>query len=148
MLTLAAAGCGGHSGATSAAEQRQWVANAGGVIDQFRRDVEQSTVAGDTIASSRAALHDQSDLFALLLAYTDFGGCAKMVDNLGLPAHPFAAAATSLSEACGPLERAASLFTRSTSRSDARSLLAASHEALAATPLLNRARFELAAAAR
>jgi len=136
------AGCGSSAGGRQG--DRQWVANASGVIDQLRLDENLSSAGDVNLASARRALHDDSDLYALVLAYSDFGGCRSMVDNVGTTKHRFRRVVTTLEQACIRLQRAATLFTRSAAENDPRALLAASLEAQRALPLLDRARLELA----
>ncbi len=101
--------------------------------------------AGDTLPAARHALRDDSDLYALVLAYTDFGGCRTMVSGLGSPSTRLAPVKTALATACGHLERASALFTQSTKGTDPGVLLAASRQALDASPILYQAGFRLAA---
>ncbi len=58
---------------------REWVANAAGVIDQLNDRCRRRRARGPDLATARRSLRDLSDLFGLLVAYTDFGGCNKMV---------------------------------------------------------------------
>jgi hypothetical protein len=113
------------------------------VIDELQRDLVLSASAGDTIADARRVLHAGSDLYTVLVAYTDFGGCRHMVSAVGAPPAGFAKVAQTLHAACAKFERAATLFTRATTKSDPRALLAATRLADKATPLLLRAREQL-----
>jgi hypothetical protein len=141
VATLALTGCGATPQPHAA--DREWAANAANLIDQLRGDVVLTWNAGDTLPAARRALRDDSDLYALVLAYTDFGGCRTMVSGLGSPSTKLAPVKTALATACGHLERASALFTASTKGTDPRALLAASRQALDASPILYRAGFQL-----
>ena len=136
------AGCGGTSHPVVATE-RQLVANTGGVIDELERDVLLAGSSGDTIVAARQALHNESSLYTILVAYTDFGGCNHMVSAAGPPAERLARVERTLATACTLFERAAGLFTQAVTRHDASALLAASRTMLRASPLLARAKAEL-----
>jgi hypothetical protein len=125
---------------------RQWVANTTGVVEQLRRDVTLTQVTGQTLATAGGALRDDSALYVLLLAYSDFGGCDRMVGQAGDAPPSTPQLQRTLSATCRRLQAAAKLFTRATKNDDAHALLAASREASAASPLLVRARLQLAAA--
>jgi hypothetical protein len=147
VVAIACSGCGGTTRSHAApGRDREWAANAGNLIDQLRGDVVLTWNAGDTLPAARRALGNDSDLYALVLAYTDFGGCGTMVSGLGSPSARLVPVKTALATACGHLQRASALFTRSTRDTDPRSLLAASRQALDASSLLYTARFRLAAA--
>ena len=141
-------GCGGavRPHATPPPADRQWMSNAGNLIDQLRGDVVLTWNAGGTLPEARRALGNDSDLYALLLAYTDFGGCGKMLSGLGSPSTKLTPVKADLVSACGHLERASTLFTRSAKNTDPKALLAATRQALEAKPILYRAGFQLAAA--
>jgi hypothetical protein len=144
VAVLALTGCGATSRPDAGARpDREWAANAGNLIDQLRGDVVLTWNAGDTLPAARHALSDNSDLYALVLAYTDFGGCRTMVSGLGSPSTKLAPVKTALATACAHLERASTLFTQSTKATDPRALLAASRQALDASPILYRAGFQL-----
>ena len=139
--------CGGGSVQAPRSAASEWTANTAGVIDQLRSD----TVAasdGDSISSARAVLHDESRLYGLLVAYSDFGGCRHMVAAVGDPPLGFRVVAATLARACTRLQHAAALFTRAASRSDAAALFAASRAVAVAAPLLERAELELRSASR
>jgi hypothetical protein len=144
----ALAACGGHSArtGTAAVTAPPFPANAAGLIAQLHADlvVGSQQVAG--LRSARQALHNESDLMALLIAYDDFGSCSAMVRNAGTAGTRFARVVTTLTSACRYLERASQLFGTAASRSDAGALLAASRTTLLASPLLFRATAELVAA--
>ncbi len=112
------------------------------MIDQLRGDV--LGVAGaDRIPAARAALADDSQLYGLLVAFSDVAGCRHMVASLGLRPARFVTAERLLVRACGPLHRAAALFTKATTRSDPQALVAAVRQANAALPFLDRAKLAL-----
>jgi hypothetical protein len=144
LTTLAA--CGGSSTTRTTQADREWSANASGVIDQLRRDLVLAASGGDTLASARLALGDVSRLYTILVAYTDFGGCRHMVAAAGATPARYRPARAVLVSACGLLERGAALFTRATTRHDAGALLAAARTTARAAPLLLRARAALEAA--
>jgi hypothetical protein len=145
VAVVVLAGCGGASGVSrpTVSAEGEWVANARGVVDQLRGDVQIAGQGVTSLPTATHALRDESELYAQLLAYTDFGGCLRMTASLGTAAARYRRAEATLRAACRHLERAAALFTRSTTRSSPRFLLAASREAEKASPLLNQARFEL-----
>src|SRR5581483_6480565 len=129
-----AAGCGGraHRAASSTGE---WRSNALGVLVQLREDVSLTATGSSTLAEARRALTNDSDLYALLLAYSDLGGCRATVAHAGAPPE----LERVLARPVRMLERAAASFTRATTRSDPRALLRAARQAHAAEPLLVRA---------
>lgn len=133
----------GETPVPRAGTDREWVANTSGVIDQLERDVVLAGSGGDTMNAARQALQRQSNLYTILVAYTDFGGCNHMVSAAGTPTGRFARVERSLAAACTLLQRAAVLFTRAATRHDARALLTATRTALRASPLLVRAKTEL-----
>lgn len=140
MLTLlVVAGCSSGRQQPPASE---WPAGAVVVIEQLRGDV--LAVAGaDRVAAGRAALTDESQLYGLLVAFSDVAGCGHMVSSLGVRPTRFAAAGRLLARACGPLRQAAALFTRAATRTDPRVLVAAVRQADAALVQLDRARLAL-----
>jgi hypothetical protein len=146
--TLAAAAtvvlpaCGGGSSQVSQSASREWTANAAGVIDQLRADTVVAS-DGDSLASARAALGDESRLYGLLVAYSDFGGCRHMVGAVGGAPAGLRPVAVTLGRACTRLQLASTLFTRAASRSDARALVAAARAVDGAVSLLVRADLEL-----
>jgi hypothetical protein len=129
-----------------AATDREFIANTSGVIDQLDQDVSVATPAGIDLTAARAALRNESDLFGLLIAYSDFGGCNKMVAAIGEAPPHFRVVVRQLTVACARFERGAALFTRAASKRDARALLAASRQIKAAAALLYRATLGFAAA--
>jgi hypothetical protein len=121
---------------------REWTANARGVVAQLREDVV--AVSGyDRLAAARAGLRDESQLYGLLVAYTDFGGCRHMVAAVGLAPPRLAGVARSLRAACLHLQRAAGLFTRAVAQHAPPLLVKATPEAEAAVLSLNAAALEL-----
>jgi len=142
---LVGCGAGEASRGTPAPTDHEWIANASGVIDQLDEDVAAVTTTGTSLAAARRALHDESDLFALLVAYSDFGGCNKMVAGVGEAPPSFRVVVRDLTAACWRFERGAALFTAAASHSDARALVAASRQVKAAAVLLYRATLRLAA---
>jgi hypothetical protein len=113
------------------------------VIDQLERDVVLAGSGGSTLPTARQALQHPSNLYTILVAYTDFGGCNHMVSAAGAAAVRFVRVERSLAAACTLLQRAAVLFTRAATRHDARALLTATRTTLRASPLLIRAKTEL-----
>jgi hypothetical protein len=137
-----AAGCGAGAAAPTGHE---WIANARGVVGQLRTDVV--AVSGyDRVGVARSGLRDDSQLYGLLVAYTDFGGCGHMVAAVGVEPPGSARAVQSLRRGCLHLHRADLLFTRAVARRAPRLLVAATREALAAVPFLDAAELELAQA--
>ena len=134
-----AAGCG--AGAPPPTD-REWLANARGVVEQLRTDVV-AVASYDRVGLARVGLRNDSQLYGLLVAYTDFGGCRHMVTAVGAAPPRHAAALRSLRGACLHLQRADLLFTRAVARSDPGFLTAATRQALAAVPLLDTAALEL-----
>lgn len=96
-----------------------------GALTQLLGDVSLTASGSDTLAHARRALHDESELFVLLYAYADLGGCRSIVANTGAPAPLL----PKLERPCPQLERAAASFTRATTRSDPRALVRAAREA-------------------
>jgi hypothetical protein len=137
------AGCGSSAAKPTRPAAREWTANAAGVIDQLRADTVAAGSDADSLSSARAALRDESRLYGLLVAYSDFGGCSHMVGAVGNPPPAFRRTVATLARACAGLQRAATLFTRAASTTNARALLAASRAVSVAAPLLDRAELEL-----
>jgi hypothetical protein len=114
------------------------------LIGQLRNDVGLTSIAGSTLASARTALSSDSDLYAQLVAYDDFGVCRGMVASAAAAADEAAApVANALAVACRHLQRAAELFTRATTTGRPRLLLAAAREARRSSPALVRAALAL-----
>ena len=139
LTLLVLAGCGTSHRQSPAAE---WPSAAATVTNQLRGDV--LAVAGaDRVPAARAALADDSQLYGLLVAFSDVAGCRHMVASLGLRPARFVTAERLLVRACAPLHRAAALFTKATTRSDPQALVAAVRESAAALPFLDGARLAL-----
>jgi hypothetical protein len=138
--------CGGAPAAQPVAapvSDSQWLANIRGAVEQLHADVSLSAYGGADLRSARAALRDESSLYALLLAYSDFGGCSRMIANTGTATRRFDRVQVTLARACGHLEHSATLFTEATTESDAHALLAAGRDVQQAAPLLARAALQL-----
>jgi hypothetical protein len=104
-------------------------------VQQLRVDIATAAVGGTTNDTAAKALRNISDLYALLVAYSDLGGCRQMVSSAAPPVR----VARPLVSACRHLERASALFSRATQRSDPAALVRATHEAGLAQPSLVRA---------
>jgi hypothetical protein len=141
--------CGGtaHAPVSAHAASAQSLANVRVLIDQLRGDIASTAAAGATVAAAAHALRDESDLYALVVAYSDLGGCRAMVRTSGATRPAHTPVALPLARACGYLEHAAALFTRATTADDPRALLAASAEARRASPYLVQARLDAGRAA-
>jgi hypothetical protein len=139
LFVLVLAGCGSHGVAPL---DREWAANARGVAQQLRGDMV--AVSGlDRPRVARRALHDDSQLYGLLVSYTDFEGCRHMVAALGVePAH-LRAVQRLLDRACDELHAADALFTRAVQDEDPALLVRATIVGLRALPLLDRAQLAL-----
>jgi hypothetical protein len=129
--------------ATRPPTERQWIMNARGVVDQLRGDVG-AVSSYDRVDAARAGLRNQSQLFGLLVSYTDLGGCRHMVAAAGAEPPGLTRAVHLMQLACRHLQRAETLFTRAVAREAPRLLAAASREADAAVPQLDAAALELA----
>jgi hypothetical protein len=130
-------GCGSSSPQPS--YSLEWHANANVALRQLTQDVAATAAGGDSVGSARRALHDESRLYALLLAYTDLGGCHAMMHNVGAPP----ALQARLTRPCVPLARAAASFTAAAASSDPQALVRASRDAERALPLLVQALAEV-----
>jgi hypothetical protein len=139
--------CGGSSGETAAGSraERLWVVNAAALIGDLQADILLSTRGGDDVASARRAMQTEGDVYLLLVAYGLFGDCGQKVEQLGTPNARLQQVRRTLAAACRHLERSASLFTRAMTGSQPAALVAATQTALRVTPLLERAKSELAA---
>jgi hypothetical protein len=134
------AACGGTAPSPT---DREWIANARGVAAQLRADVV--AVSGyDRLGPARAGLDDESQLYGLLVAYTDFSGCLHMVAAVGVEPSQLVGVVRSLRAACLHLQRADRLFTRAVAQPAPRLLVNATREARAAVPSLNAAALMLA----
>ena len=141
LAVLALAGCGG--GTPRPLSTAAWVANARILVAQLQRDLLLAAAGGSTVASADRTLHDGNRLYTVLVAYTDFGGCASMFANVGAPPGGLGRANADVDAACGYLQRSARLFTRATTNHDPRALVAAGRTSLKAEPYLYRAKSEL-----
>ena len=122
--------------------ESEWPTGAAVVIKQLRGDIL-AVVGADRVPAARQALADESQLYGLLIAFSDVAGCRHMVSSLGTRPGRFALANRLLDRACPPLQRAAALFTEATTRTDPRALVAAVRQADAALAPLDRARLAL-----
>jgi hypothetical protein len=139
IVVLALAGCGSRAAAPT---DREWTANARGVAQQLRGDIV--SVSGlDRVRPARVALHDDSQLYGLLVAYTDFGGCRHMVAALGVEPARFRAAQQLLAHACVDLQAADVLFMRAVARNEPALLVRATTAAVRALSSLDRAQLAL-----
>lgn len=143
----ALAACGSAPAPARRSAAGEWTANASGVIAQLRGDILAAS-DGDSIRSARAALRDESRLYGLLIAYSDFGGCRHMTRALGEEPPGRELTASNLAGACAHLQRASMLFTRAASHDDPAALVAAAHAVRAAQPLLEQAELDLRDAER
>ncbi len=139
MVVLGLAGCGAQSAPPPVGE---WRDNARGVAQQLRGDVV-SIAAIDRVPTARIALHNDSQLYGLLVAYTDFGGCAHMVAALGAEPQQFGAARRLLALACKRLRVADSDFTHAVAHNDPRLLVRANTAAQRSLAPLERAQLAL-----
>jgi hypothetical protein len=140
LAVLVLIGCGAGHAQPAAGE---WPTGAAVVIRQLRGDVLAVAGAG-RVPAARRALADESELYGLLVAFSDVAGCRHMASSLGTRPGRFAYANRLLERACRPLQQAAALFTRAATRTDPRALVAAVRRAEAALALLDRARLALA----
>lgn len=142
VVVLALTGCGSRA---SAPADREWRSNARGVAQQLQGDVV--AIAGlDRVPVARRALHDDSQLYGLLVAYTDFGGCAHMVAALGAEPLRLASARRQLTIACSRLRVAGAFFTHAVARNDPQLLVRATNAAERSLAPLQRAQLALASA--
>lgn len=133
--------------AHSAAE-RQWIDNASRFIGTLDSDIQLSTSGGGNLSTARRALHNQSDVYSMLVAYTLFGGCGPALANVGTPSARVGGVVQTLTSACRRFEHASALFEQAMTRSDPRALLSATRLVLDTEPLLYHARTQLAALGR
>jgi hypothetical protein len=141
----AGAFCTGCGESAKPLNSRQFSANAAGVIYQLHGDLASAAAVGD-LGDARRALSHPSDLYPLLMAFADLGGCNAMRRNAGNGGPRFGRVEATLRAACRFLERGSRLFTTAATRSDAVVLLAAARTTALASPLLYRAEAELVAA--
>jgi hypothetical protein len=126
------AGCGGAP--KPAASDRAWRANAAELVSQLRADVAATELAGTSTRSAARSLANVSDLYTLLVAYSDLAGCAAMASATSAPP----AVVRVLSRPCGRLQRAAALFTRAETSKRPALLAQATREVERAVPQLVR----------
>jgi hypothetical protein len=139
LVVVLLAGCGRSSMRPASSE---WTANARGVIAQLRGDIVEISGA-DRPRQARGALHDDSELYGLLVSFSDIGGCDHMRASLGTPPPGRRAVADHLAKACAHLQRASALFTTAVARKSPALLVAAARSALAALPELDRSALTL-----
>jgi hypothetical protein len=114
------------------------------LVSTLQKDVLLSVYGGANVATARRAVLNSSDLYAMVLAYTDFGGCGKVVKSFGQPGPAARPAIAAIGSACTQLERAAAIFRRAMKSNSPQVLVAATRASLAAEPLLLRAKAALA----
>jgi hypothetical protein len=142
VVAVAVAGGAGCRATESPPTDREWVANVRGIVDQLRGDV--IAVSGfDRVGAARVGLRDESQLYGLLVSYTDFGGCRHMVAVVGAAPPDLAGVVHFLRRACNHLRAADRLFTRAVKQTVPHLLVGATLAALEAVPLLNAAALEL-----
>jgi hypothetical protein len=124
---LLCAACGG----TATQPSRAWPANAVELLQQLRQDV----AAVESVTPSQRSFVDTGELYVLLVAYSDLGGCSSMAAQTAAPE----AVIGVIARACPQLERAAVLFTQAEAASSTRELVHAAREAGLALPALVRA---------
>jgi hypothetical protein len=130
-----------------AALEQTWIENAQRFIATVQADLDLTSAGGGNLVTARKALGDASDLYTILVAYTNFDGCSHALANVGTPSRKVVHVVRTLSSACRRLERASALFHVAVTRNRPRALLAATRMAIATEPLLFRARAQLSALA-
>jgi len=131
VCTVVCTACGSGPAATSTSVD--WRPNARQVVQQLRVDIGAAQLGGTTAAAARRSLADVSHLYALLVAYSDLGGCSKMVAAAGPPPR----VSLPLERACAHLQRAAALFARAAQGPNPEALARATRETeLAQQPLV------------
>jgi hypothetical protein len=144
-------GCSGNAATLApgpgSAGEREWVANASQLVDALESDLLATGTGGSNLATARRALASQSDLYTMVVAYSQFGDCTHELANVGTPSRRAEMAAQAIAGACRKLSHAAALFHRAASQDDPAALIAATRGAVAAEPLLLSARADLAALA-
>jgi hypothetical protein len=134
LVTALAGGCSDTSGAPSSVTV-DWRPNARQVVQQLQVDIAAASIGGTTQSAAEAALADTSDLYGLLVAYSDLGGCRAMVSAASAPPRVVSA----LEPACARLQHAAALFARAAQGPDPLALARATRETMRAQPQLVRA---------
>src|SRR3954447_2654184 len=90
---LALAGCGAGAPRDAAPapaahplqDERAWIAYTGAYIDDLAASVLLTTNGGSDLRAARAALRDDSHLYALLVAYLGFDGCRRALRDSAAP---------------------------------------------------------------
>jgi hypothetical protein len=147
---VAAAGlaaCGSTSApppAAHSAAQRAWVEYAGRFVAGLQNEILSSQSGGADLVTARRALGNSDDLYAMLVAYTDFSACNRELGNVGIPAAGTRRIVALIVSACGRLERASSFFQDAMTYNRPAKLLAATRLAAEAEPLLAEAEDGLA----
>ena len=143
------AGCGGATSVPAprpgSAAERVWLDGAGRFVAELQSDLFLSASGGANLATARRAIHDQSDVYTMLVAYNLFGDCNRELADVGVPARQAGRVVTLIISACGRLERATRIFAAAMTHDDPAALLAATRVAAAAAPLLAEAQSGLAA---
>jgi hypothetical protein len=141
------AGCGSRASPprTPPLAERVWIDNAENFIGTLDSDLGLTTSGGPTLADARRAMAGTSGVYTMLVAYSLFGDCGKALAAVGAPVPRARRVVGTLVSACSRFERAAVLFQQAMTRNEPKALLAATRTALAAAPLLARARLELSA---
>jgi hypothetical protein len=139
LLAVTGFACGAERQAARAPPASVWRANTRQVVDQLRADVETASIGGTTRAAAAGALADLPSLYALLVAYSDLGGCSAMVGA----AEPPRRITVLIEPACAHLQRAAALFSRAAQHDEPTALVRASREIALAQPQLVRASLAL-----
>jgi hypothetical protein len=150
----AASGLAGCGGATSVPAPRQgspagraWLEGAGRFVAELQSDLFLSASGGANVAAARRAMHDQNDVYTMLVAYNLFGDCNRELADVGVPERQAGQVLTLIISACGRLEHATALFEAAMTREDPATLLAATRTAAGAAPLLAEAQGDLASLA-
>jgi hypothetical protein len=142
-VAFAVTACGGRA----AAPPQQpvpvpvWRANAADVVRQLREDVAVAALGGETRRTARRALASTSDMYALLVTYSDLGGCRAMVAATAAPPR----IVRPLLASCTHLQRAAALFSAAATATSPAQLVRATREAQLAAPRLVEASLALRA---
>jgi hypothetical protein len=126
------------------AAARDWAQYAGRFVAGLQTEILSSQNGGSDLASARRAIANDNDIYAMLVDYTDFGGCNRELGNVGVPAAGSEKIVALIVSACGRLERAASLFQDAMTNNRPAKLLAATRLAAQAAPLLADAQDGLA----
>jgi hypothetical protein len=145
------AGCGGVTNVPAprpgSSAERAWLDGAGRFVAELQSDLFLSASGGANLATARRAMHDQNDVYTMLVAYNLFGDCNRELADVGIPARQAGRVVTLIITACGRLEHATTLFQAAMTRESPAALLDATRTAAAAAPLLVAAQSGLAALA-